>query len=255
MIRQLTAVLATLVVAAWTHAPPALALGDEDDGTLGIVGRRDPRVLYAASVRERVVALTLDDAPDPATTPALLTVLRRHEARATFFVISERIRGNEPLLAEIVAQGHELGNHMERDEPSIELDEDEFEVGLVRATRALTPFGKVRWFRPGSGYYDDAMLDIVERHGLRCALGLVYPIDAHVPWSWFARTWIRWRVEAGAVIILHDGGKTGARTAETLDKVLPWLRERDYRVVTLTELARLEETVRSEKMLRNGTTR
>jgi hypothetical protein len=37
--------------------------------------------------------------------------------------------------------------------------------------------------------------------------------------------------------------------------VLPWLRARDYRVVTLTELARLEETVRSEKMLRNGTTR
>jgi peptidoglycan/xylan/chitin deacetylase (PgdA/CDA1 family) len=240
--RQLTAALASLVLTAWSHAPPALALGDEDGGTLGIVGDRDPRVLYAASVRERVVALTLDDGPDPATTPALLAVLRRHRARATFFVLGERIRGNEQLLAEIVAQGHELGNHMARDEPSIRLDADEFEAELVRATRALTPFGDVRWFRPGSGYYDDAMLDIVERHGLRCALGLVYPIDAHVPWSWFAQAWIRWRVEPGAIIILHDGGKRGARAVTTLEKVLPWLREREYRIVTLGELARLEET-------------
>jgi hypothetical protein len=55
------------------------------------------------------------------------------------------------------------------------------------------------------------MLDIVERHGLRCALGLVYPIAAHVPRSCFARTWIRWRVEPVAVIISHDGAKRSNR--------------------------------------------
>jgi peptidoglycan/xylan/chitin deacetylase (PgdA/CDA1 family) len=240
VIRQLAAALATLVLTACPPAPPAYGLGDADDGTLGIFGDRDPRVFYAASVTERVVALTLDDGPDPETTPAILDLLRRHRARATFFVLSEQIRGNERLLAEIVAQGHELGNHMTRDEPSIELDEDEFEARLTRATRALAPFGDIRWFRPGSGYYDDAMLDIVERHGLRCALGLVYPVDAHVPWSWFAQRWIRWRTEPGAVVILHDGGRRGVRTAATLEKVLPWLRERGYRIVTLTELARLE---------------
>jgi peptidoglycan/xylan/chitin deacetylase (PgdA/CDA1 family) len=224
---------------------PVHGLGDDDHGTLGLLGTRDPRVFYAASLEEPVVALTLDDGPDGDTTPELLAVLRENEAHATFFVISKRIPGNEALLHRLVAEGHELGNHMTADEPSIELDASEFEAELLRARDALTPFGEVRWFRPGSGYYDDAMLDIVERHGLRCALGLVYPLDAHLPWSWLARTWIRWRIEPGAVIILHDGGRRGLRTVKTLRKVLPWLHDKGYRVVTLTELARLEQEERA----------
>jgi len=222
------------------------ALGDEDDGRLGLWRGRDPRVLYSIVISQRVVALTIDDAPDAATTPDLLAVLERHGARATFFVIADRIPGNESLLERIVAGGHEIGNHMTRDEPSIELSRDEFERELLRAGAMLAPFGGTRWFRPGSGYYDDVMLDILDRHGYRCALGSVYPIDAQIPWSAPAAGWIRWRTKPGAVIILHDGGKRGRRTAKTLSKVLPRLSKKGYRVVTLSELAALVERVDAE---------
>ena len=161
------------------------------------MGGRDPRVLYSVAISDRVVALTIDDAPNAATTPELLAVLERHGARATFFVIADQISGNESLLERIVAEGHELGNHMTRDEPSIELGPDEFERELLRAGAMLAPFGGTRWFRPGSGYYDDVMLDILDRHGYRCALGSVYPIDAQLPWSGPAACWIRWRTRPG----------------------------------------------------------
>ena len=221
-------------------------LGDEDDGRLGLLGGRDPRVLYSVPIVERVVALTIDDAPDAATTPDHLAVLERHGARATFFVIADQISGNESLLERIVAEGHELGNHMTRDEPSIELSPEVFERELLRAGAMLAPFGGTRWFRPGSGYYDDVMLDILDRHGYRCALGSVYPIDAQLSWSAPAAAWIRWRTRPGAVIILHDGGKRGRRTAETLSKVLPSLGIKGYRVVTLSELAELRERADAE---------
>ncbi len=228
-------------------AGTGLALGERGDGTLGILGERDPRVLYSVRIDEKVVALTIDDGPDADATPELLATLEANGARATFFVVEDRIAGNEALMEQMVAAGHELGNHMMHDEPSIELTPEEFERRLLHSGEALARFDKVSWFRPASGYYDDPMLDILERHGLRCALGSVYPVDAHIPWSWFARTWIRWRARPGAVIILHDGGKRGMRTAKTLRVVLPALREKGYRIVTLSELAALAERERGER--------
>jgi peptidoglycan/xylan/chitin deacetylase (PgdA/CDA1 family) len=233
--------VAFTLLAALLHGGTCLALGDGDDGTLGLLGGRDPRVFYSAAVSERVVALTIDDAPDPETTPELLAVLERHGARATFFIIGDQISGNESLMERIVSEGHELGNHMTRDEPSIGLSPDVFERELLRAGAMLAPFGGTRWFRPGSGYYDDEMLDLLDRHGYRCALGTVYPIDAQLPWSGLAAWWIDTRAKPGVVIILHDRGERGRRTAETLNEVLPALGRKGFRVVPLSELAALAE--------------
>ena len=219
------------------------ASGDGDEKRLGLLGGRDPRVFYSAAILERVVALTIDDAPDPSTTAGILAVLEQHGARATFFVIADQIPGNERLLERIVAEGHELGNHMTHDEPSFELDPEEFERELLRAEAMLAPFAATRWFRPGSGYYNDRMLDILDRHGYRCALGSVYPVDAQMSWSGLAATWIRWQTRPGAVIILHDRGERGRRTVQTLGKVLPALSGKGYRIVTLSELAALDRPV------------
>jgi peptidoglycan/xylan/chitin deacetylase (PgdA/CDA1 family) len=52
------------------------------------------RIVASVATCEHHVALTIDDGPHPATTPDLLRVLRRHGARATFFII-----GNGPSAA------------------------------------------------------------------------------------------------------------------------------------------------------------
>src|SRR5580658_2928408 len=57
------------------------------------------------------MALTFDDGPNPAVTPALLDLLDRHGVRATFFVIGEFVRAVPALAREISARGHVLGNH------------------------------------------------------------------------------------------------------------------------------------------------
>src|SRR5215218_6611139 len=72
------------------------------------------------------VALTVDDGPAPETTPQLLRVLSRHGARATFFLVGERASRHRDLVAGIAAAGHELGNHLWRDEPSVLLGRAEF---------------------------------------------------------------------------------------------------------------------------------
>jgi len=67
----------------------------------------------------------------------------------------------------------------------------------------------------------------------------VYPYDPHVPSVRFAAAYILANARPGAVIVLHEGGARGARAVETLRRVLPALRARGYRVVTLSELDRL----------------
>jgi peptidoglycan/xylan/chitin deacetylase (PgdA/CDA1 family) len=192
--------------------------------------------------RAHAVALTIDDGPDAATTPEILRVLERNGARATFFIITSRVPGNEELLRRVVAEGHELGNHLVHDEPSLKLPPAEFERQLRESHQVLSPFASLRWFRPGSGQYDARMLATLEAHGYRCALGSVYPFDPQIRWSWFSKRFILSNAKPGSVIILHDWGGKGRRTAKTLSNVLPVLARRGFRVVTLTELEGLRSS-------------
>jgi peptidoglycan/xylan/chitin deacetylase (PgdA/CDA1 family) len=195
-----------------------------------------PGCLYRVQLQAPLLALTIDDGPDPTTTPLILTELRRHDARATFFLISGRVPGREPLVRDLVAAGHELGNHLTRDEPSARLSLAEFEEALVEAHRVLAAHGPVVWMRPGSGWYSRAMIDIARRRRYRCALGSIYPFDATLPSSRFSASYVLRNARPGAVVILHDGGARGLRTVKVLRTVLPQLRARGYRLVTLSEL-------------------
>jgi peptidoglycan-N-acetylglucosamine deacetylase len=218
--------IALVIAALWT-APRWL---------VPIIAARSRRCLYAIATSERIVALTIDDGPDPVHTTTMLDVLEEHDARATFFLISGNVRGAEPVVADLVARGHELGNHLTRDEPSIRLAPPAFAAAMREAGAVLSRFGPVRWLRPASAWYTGAMLDAIQCEGYCCALGSVYPYDAHVASARFAAAYILANTRPGAVIVLHDGGDRGARTVAVLRRVLPALRARRYRVTTLSAL-------------------
>ena len=90
----------------------------------------------------------------------------------------------------------------------------------------------MRWLRPGFGWVDDEMLRTMERAGYRCALGSIYPYDAHLASVRLSVAYVLSNVRPGAVIVLHEGGERGRRTIEVLRTVLPALAARGYRVVT-----------------------
>lgn len=201
------------------------------------LGQRYPGCLYQVHTQQPLVALTIDDGPDPASTPLILAELRRHQATATFFLITNRLRGQEHLVRRLVGEGHELGNHFTQDRPSIRLEPHAFEADLLQAHRDLSTWGRLIWARPGSGWYSHAMIEAMQRHGYRCALGSVYPLDATIPSVAWAARYILRNAKPGAIVVLHDGGNRGQRTVRILAKVLPELRRRGYRVVSLSELA------------------
>src|SRR5688572_16447425 len=109
---------------------------------------RFPGCLYAVETTAQAVALTIDDGPDPLTTPDLLRELRNHGAHATFFLISGNVADVDSTVAAMIAAGHEIGNHLTRDQASISLAPAAFDSAIVVAGRTLSRFGPVRWARP-----------------------------------------------------------------------------------------------------------
>jgi peptidoglycan/xylan/chitin deacetylase (PgdA/CDA1 family) len=225
------------VVAGGLLAATGAIVWTTPDWLLERLAQRYPGCLYQVHTRERLVALTIDDGPDPASTPLILAQLRRHQATATFFLITNRLGGHERLLRSLVAEGHELGNHFTQDRPSIRLDPRAFEADLLQAHRDIWTWGRPIWARPGSGWYSQTMIDVMQRHGYRCALGSVYPFDATIPSVAWATRYVLRNAKPGAIVVLHDGGNRGQRTVRILAQVLPELRRRGYRVVSLSELA------------------
>lgn len=195
-----------------------------------------PQVVYFVPTEVCAVALTIDDGPDAETTPEVLAVLREHDARATFFFLSSRVEGNEALVERMLDEGHELGHHMVEDRRSAFLPDAEQRLRFRQAARALERFDRIRWFRPGSGFYDDTLLELAETQGYRIALATTFPLDTLVPSPGFVAGYLERSARPGSVFVLHDAGGRGLRTAETLRRLLPRLAARGYAVQTLSEL-------------------
>lgn len=219
-------VLAVSAAAAWWCSPLFFRLAD----------RVSEGAVYRVPGVDSAVALTLDDGPDPATTPALLEVLERHDARATFFLVGSRAARHPGLVRAVAEGGHELGNHLWRDRRSLGLDSTAFERRLLRTDAVLRRFGGSRWLRPGGGLYSARMVRSARRHGYRLVLGDVYPFDPAVPWAGPAARLVLTWARPGSVIILHDGEGRGRTTADVLRRVLPELAERGLEVVPVGEL-------------------
>ena len=209
---------------AWRAVPSSTGRLPPGRGTIR-------RSSTTSETQAKAIALTIDDGPDAATTPEILRVLEQNGAHGHSSSSQPGSRQRSAVAA-IVAEGHELGNHLVRDEPSLKLSPAEFERQLVESHAVLSRFATLRWFRPGSGKYDERMLATLEAHGYRCALGSVYPFDPQIRWSWFSRRFILSNVQPGSVVILHDWDSKGRRTVHTLSKVLPgagkaWISHRD----------------------------
>jgi peptidoglycan/xylan/chitin deacetylase (PgdA/CDA1 family) len=204
---------------------------------------RWPDVLWQIDTTQRVVALTIDDAPSEFT-GLILEVLKANNATATFFVIGGQVAGREGVLESLVRDGNELGNHAIRDEPSRGLSDEQlaYEIAVVErsinaAYLAVRVGGRPRYFRPGSGFFSERMRALVRKLDYRLVLGSVYPHDPQVRWPWVNALHVLSMVRPGAIIICHD---RRSWTVPMLRKVLPELQRRGYRVVTVTELLMME---------------
>jgi len=177
-------------------------------------------VIWYVDTADPVFALTFDDGPSPTSTPVLLSVLAEHGAKATFFLVGERVQAHPGLVAEIVAAGHEIANHLMRDERSALIPDARFRRDLARTTELLTPHGPVRWFRPGSGVFTPRMLRSAAEQHLRAVLGTLVAANRGLPSDDRIARSLLPHLRPGSILVLHEGTARRQGVVRTTDELL-----------------------------------
>jgi peptidoglycan-N-acetylglucosamine deacetylase len=209
--------------------------------------------LFGRTVRKtgdpRTIALTFDDGPNPAVTPALLDLLDQHSVRATFFLIGSHVRAYPELAREVSSRGHIVGNHTDTHPALPFLSAQRIREELARCDEAIdSAIGRrPRWMRPPYGFRSPFLNGIVQN---RKGAGVVM-------WSRLARDWKPQpaedvtrrlqRVGGGDIVLLHDGDHRvpdGDRrhTVEALRNWIPRWKDAGLLMVTLDEVEAAKQT-------------
>jgi peptidoglycan/xylan/chitin deacetylase (PgdA/CDA1 family) len=178
-----------------------------------------------------IVALTFDDGPSTTYTPAILAILNRLHASATFFEEGRHVAHREALMRQILASGDEIGNHSfdhPRDPGYGELAETN---RRIRAATGFTPC----LFRPPYGLVDAKVASAARRNHLQTVLWDVDSRDDKHPGVTTIRSHAVGLAQPGSIVLMHDGGHH-PQTIAALPTVIRGLRARGFRLATVTTL-------------------
>lgn len=184
------------------------------------------------STDKNEVWITIDDGPDPKENPAMLDLLDRYDAKATFFVIGDRLAKNPEIGKNIVQRGHGLGNHTWSHPRWVfwsymnwqikrEIRQCSDQIEEITGTRPLH-------FRPPVGHTPWGLKPVLAAEKL-----------SYIFWSTRAQDGLHYDhkrcldqlikgIKPGAILLLHEGCGHGP---ELLESLLEELKGRGYQAV------------------------
>jgi peptidoglycan/xylan/chitin deacetylase (PgdA/CDA1 family) len=186
------------------------------------------------------VWLTIDDGPDPETTPQLLAQLAEAEVRATFFLIGERVREYPELANRIVEEGHAIGNHSETHPRArfwAVLPWQAFrEIQLCQRTLAEVTRRSPVYFRPPVGHANPFIHPVLRHLGLELVGWSSRGFDGVGKSREDVRERIAKALTADGIVLMHEGTPIAS---EVLEDILVLVKERGWE---FTEPAQFKES-------------
>lgn len=215
----------------------------------GIISRIFGYRVFRKGTGSHEFALTFDDGPDPRFTPMVLDLLKRYDAKATFFVVGSHAERYPDMIRRIHAEGHLIGIH-----------------NYVHKTNWLMRPGTVRKQIQRT---DDIIHSITGEHSTyyRPPWGIVNLFDfskrRHVQivlWSAMFGDWrekqgaekltekMLARLNPGEVMLLHDSGATLGADPEApglmliaLERTLQEAKRRGLRSIRVDQMIKAAE--------------
>ena len=192
-----------------------------------------PLVRIAGS-QKREIALTFDDGPGPYT-PAILAVLKRHHAPATFFEVGFMLRWFHASTSAIVARGYAIGDHTQLHPQMSALGVGDQRNELLDQAAVISQAGAPfpRLFRPPYGSYNANTLALLRQYRMLMVMWTVDSRDYLKPGVTSIAQTVISGARPGAIVLMHDAGGDRQQTVDALPKIIKGLRARGYRLVTV----------------------
>ncbi len=165
----------------------------------------------------------------------MLHVLAAEGAFGTFFLVGRWAEEHSSLIQEIALYGHELANHGHTDSVVYTaLTPEEMEKGLQQVNKLIEEITGMtpKYFTPHKGEYNQLLLEVVSRVGMRTVLWTVDTVDWQKPGVEKMKEKVLGELNAGEIILMHP-------TAETvlfLQEAIPLIKQRGFSLVTVHQL-------------------
>lgn len=188
-----------------------------------------PHALWRMDKKEHAVYLTFDDGPIPQSTPFILDTLRKFGIKATFFMVGDNVRKYPKLYEQIVAEGHQVGNHTFHHLGSFKHWAITYGYDVQDANELIHS----HLFRPPHGWM---------RHAVYWWLSRKFTI---VMWDLVTRDYSKWLTaddvvnnvkryaRNGSIITFHDSLKSIDKLQTALPESLQWLKDQGYEFKTI----------------------
>lgn len=195
---------------------------------------------YVGNATQKVLYLTFDAGYENGYTEKILDVLKKHEAKAAFFLVGNYIEKNADLVRRMAAEGHIVGNHtMHHPDMSKISDEVAFRrelETLEKLYKQTTGEEMPKFYRPPQGIYSEENLKMAQKMGYKTVFWSLAYVDwktEQQPAAEYAFSKLLPRTHNGAVVLLHS---TSATNAAILDELLTRWEEMGYTFGTLDAL-------------------
>ncbi len=192
--------------------------------------------LMKGNEKEKQIALTFNISWGDDKVYGILETLKKHNARATFFVSGEWAERHPHIIEAITEDGHELGMLGYRYKNYLEQDIEEVRKDMIYARNVFSKLGynDIRYIRPPSGLFNKEIIELAERIGLDV-----------IHWSINTNDWKNPGVEAivkeakkannGDIILFH-ASDSAKQTKNALEAVLPHYKEKGFSFATVSQI-------------------
>ena len=196
---------------------------------------------FIGDTTQNTIYLTFDCGYENGNTEPILDALKKHDVKATFFVVGNFLETSPEIVKRMIAEGHTVGNHTYHhlDMSSISsMDAFKKETQDVENLfEQITGTPITKFYRPPQGKYNIENLKMAQEMGYKTFFWSLAYVDWYQdkqPTKDEAFGKLLKRIHPGAIVLLHS---TSSTNAQILDELLTKWEEMGYTIKPLTELA------------------